>query len=341
MSDYGNPLHYSGDELAEAAADSILLRTDQLRGALLTTDDLDAIPDPVPIIDRMLYRDSLAWLHAKPGHGKSFIALDWAGSVANKLPWERHEIIDNGPVVYIWAEGAAGIRQRVRSWESVTGVTMEQVHFLPVAVQLLEDRDLASLLAILDELEPVLVVVDTQARCTVGAEENSGKDMGKLVSVCDRIRIATRACVLLVHHEPRNGENLRGHTTLEGAATSIFRASKDGANIKLDSTKQKDIDPEPTIYLRLTPTGDSAVISSQSAVGVAAELTQNEDRLLEVLRESFGSTGAPSSKLLKVSEMAESTFYRTLNRLVSKGLVRNIGTKRRTHYVPTAADHDE
>jgi hypothetical protein len=45
----------------------------QLRDALIDSDTLDRLPIPEPLIDGLLYRDSLAWLHGKPGHCKSFV----------------------------------------------------------------------------------------------------------------------------------------------------------------------------------------------------------------------------------------------------------------------------
>jgi hypothetical protein len=59
------------------------------------------------------------------------------------------------------------------------------------------------------ELQCVLVVLDTQARVTVGADENSAVDMGRLVAAAEKIRVATRACVKFVHHEAAPGQHAR------------------------------------------------------------------------------------------------------------------------------------
>lgn len=57
-------------------------REDQLRAALLDSAGLDSLPEPEPLIDGWLYRDTLAWLHGKPSNGKSLLALDWACCIA-------------------------------------------------------------------------------------------------------------------------------------------------------------------------------------------------------------------------------------------------------------------
>jgi hypothetical protein len=132
-----------------------------------------------------------------------------------------------------------------------------------------------------------LVVIDTQARVTVGAEENSAKDMGKFVAELDRLREATRACILTVHHEPRNGEGLRGSIALEGAATTIIHAKKDGAAVELTSSKQKDAPEQPPMRLELQPVGMSVVLALLAS-GISGFTTSSERHVLTVLRNLSG-----------------------------------------------------
>lgn len=303
----------------------------QLRNALVTSEQLDSLPDPEPIIDGILYRDTLAWLHGKPGCGKSFVALDWSGCVSLGLPWQEHGT-KAGPVLYLIAEGVSGLRQRVRAWEDYvqarSGVT-----FLPVAVQLLVYSELDALIKLASELVPSMIVIDTQARVTVGADENSAKDMGELVAAADKLRAATRACVLLVHHEARAGENMRGSTALEGAATTQVRVTKDGPHLKIENPKQKDAAEFDPIRVILAPRLDSAVIQGHDGTGLDAELTATEAKLLEVLEDVFGERGAPSGRLLDVAGVPKTSFYRALNRLTVRGTVTDLGTPKRPHYV--------
>ena len=280
-------------------ANAVTKRLDELRGALLDSAALDSIPAPQPVIDGFLYRNSLAWLHGKPGHGKSFVALDWAGCVSTGLPWQQHETAQ-GAVLYLIAEGTPGLQRRVRAWEDHAGCTM-LVTFLPIAVQLLAPIELTAFAMLAAELQPVLLVIDTQARVTVGFDENSARDMGQLVHAADRLRTASRACVLLVHHEARSTESMRGSTSLEGAATSIIRASKDGNHIRLDTTKQKDVAESGPVALRLVPRLGSAIIQAHDGVGLTEELAESQQVILTVLRDSFGTTGTPGTRLLEVS----------------------------------------
>jgi AAA domain/DnaB-like helicase N terminal domain len=311
-------------------------RLGQLRAALLDSDALDSIPAPQPVIDGFLYRDSLAWLHGKPGNGKSFVALDWAACVASGLPWQEHETAQ-GPVLYVAAEGKSGLRPRVRAWEDYAQCVMA-VRFLPVAVQLLMPVDIAALAAVAADMGPVLVVLDTQARVTTGFDENSAKDMGLFVAAADRLREATGACVLTVHHEARAGENMRGSTALEGAATSIMRASKEGSLITLSTSKQKDAPEAEDVRLTLMPRLASAVLMSHGRAGNFGLLSDSEGTVLGTLRELFVGRSATPTEIIDTSKLSKSTVYRALSSLVSKGKLINAGTEARPRYVLTESE---
>jgi len=94
------------------------------------------------------------------------------------------------------------------------------LHFLPVPVGLADPEgvDTYAFGMLLNHFKPVLCIIDTQARVTVGAEENSSRDMGKFVDSLEHLRARQATTMLPVHHEPRNGENLRGSVALDGAA---------------------------------------------------------------------------------------------------------------------------
>jgi hypothetical protein len=308
-------------------------RLGQLRAALLDSSALDSIEPPRAVIDGLLYRDGLAWLYGKPATYKSFVALDWAGCVSTGLPWQEHETTQ-GAVLYLVAEGTAGLAKRVRAWEDYADCTM-LAKFLPVAVQLLNPVDLAAFSALVAELAPVMVVIDTQARVTVGADENNTMEMGRLVAAADSIRAVCQACVLIVHHEPRGGENMRGSIALEGAATSLFRAERDGSRITLKNVRQRDVGEADDIVLHAVPRLESVVIQSNEAIGLAGFghfLTDSEKAIMDTLLDCFLDSDASASTLMEMTKQSKSTFFHAINGLVSKGKVVKDGPKGRYRY---------
>jgi hypothetical protein len=211
---------------------------------LLDTDSLNNIPAMEPLIDGFLYRDTLARIIGPSGHMKSFVALDMAAHVGTGRAWRDHKV-EQGTAIYLVAEGAGGIRKRVRAWEQHYGCRMTGVKFLPRPVQAGDVLAWLTLTEACRRLEPALIIFDTQARITVGMEENNATEMGRFVARMDELRTATRACCTLIHHQGLAGDHGRGSTAVKGALQSEIRVTKKGkkgpeARIVVSSDKQKD-----------------------------------------------------------------------------------------------------
>jgi hypothetical protein len=290
-----------------------------LVGRVLDIDGLRNITPPTPLVDDYLFQDSLAWLGGKPGHAKTFVAVDVACCVGTGTPWHGSSVVE-GRVLYLIAEGASGIALRVNAWELAHGRKADNVLFLPVPVQMMEPIDVAAFGLVLAALQPILVVLDTQARVTVGADENSSRDMGRFVDALEQLRRRSAACVLIVHHEPRNGENLRGSTALEGAATTILRVSKDGVVVELTNPKQKDAPEQPPMLLALVPVGESAILS-QSDVRLTHSVTASEQAILTALETLFETAGASKTELQGAADLSRASWFRAIKSLTDKGLV--------------------
>jgi hypothetical protein len=316
----------------------------ELSGAVLNLEGLRNIPPPTPLIEGYIFRDTLAWLGGKPGHAKSFVAVEIACCIATGTPWHSHAITGAGTVLYLIAEGASGLSQRVDAWTINHNKPADNVLFLPVPVQMADTYsvDVAAFSMLLKTLQPVLVVIDTQARVTVGADENSSKDMGKFVHSLELLRMYSKATMLIVHHEPRNGENLRGSTALEGAANTIIRVSKDGDLVTLSNPKQKDSVEREPMNLALEARGESAVLVRSGIAHRKAAATESGRLILETLA-GFGPDGAASTALMEATALPKKTFYRNINDLVSDGLVlrRKVGNATIYKIAPPPEDDDQ
>lgn len=304
---------------------------DRLRLQLVTSAGLDDIPAPEPIVDDVLYVDSLAWLIGPPGNGKSFVALDMAGCVATGETWQGYPTT-RGRVVYLCAEGVSGVRQRVRAWEAATGRPMGDVYFLPVAVQAANAIHWQALVELLAELRPALVVIDTQARVTVGMEENSAKDMGEFVQRVEQARIATKACVLIVHHQGRNGDHMRGSTAMEGAATTIIKVTKDDAILTVECTKQKDAPEFDALRLRLVPYESSAIVSLTDA-GPSVPTSQPAVRqMLADWWNQHETDWVSVTTLVDTKVCTKATFHRNKKALMRDGILNSDGEGKSIRY---------
>ena len=216
---------------------------DALLAELLDASSLDNMPALEPLVGDLLHRDTLARIIGPSGHMKSFVTIDIAGHVGTGLNWHGQHV-NQGTVVYLVAEGARGIRKRVRAWEKHYGLKMDNVLFLPRPVQA-RGPEWDTLIEAMRRLQPALIVIDTQARVSVGVEENSNTELGIVVERMDDLRRATEACVLVIHHTGHIGEHGRGASAAKGALQSEMHVSKKGDNAKniivtMKVGKQKD-----------------------------------------------------------------------------------------------------
>lgn len=305
---------------------------DQLRARLLTPAQLEQMTPPSYLVDRVLVANTLAVLYGRPGTYKSFVALDIALSVAVGAWWFDHEVAQ-GDVLYLAAEGQSGLHQRVDAWQQGRNIAkVSGITWLPGTVNLLDKGWRTALVEVVEEQQPVLVVLDTLARSMVGADENSARDVGLAIDAADALRQVSQATVLLVHHSGKDGLSLRGSSALEGASDTIIECRADGDAVTLKCQKAKDSAPFPSISLRSRVIGDSCLLESHGAVGLTEEMVDSERHLLAILWDSFGTTGTGTTDLRDVSEMPKSTFYRALNALLARGVVLNSGSAARPLY---------
>jgi hypothetical protein len=213
------------------------------------------LPEPEWLIDGLVEREAFTVLYGATETAKSFLALDWTLSVASGLPWQGRAV-KRGPVVYIVGEGGRGFTRRIKAWMLAHKLQdVPDAYFLKGPVQLLHAQDVQDLLSAVAALpiKPVLIVLDTLARCFVGGEENSSKDIGEAVDAVSRVISTTGAAVLLIHHTGIAGGHARGSTALPGAADGMIRQERDQKSgvITLTNIKQKDEEKFQSITLKL------------------------------------------------------------------------------------------
>lgn len=307
-----------------------------LRGRLLDREALRNIEPKRYLIKGVLDFDSESWLIGASGGFKSFMAIDWACHVALGLDWWGRRIRP-GKVLYIVGEGVRGINQRVTAWEIANRRTVTNliVHPGPIQVRAAGERDAISfnwhtLCQFVSEDQPVLIVLDTQARMTVGLEENSNTSMGVWIEGVRLLRVACGACVLVVHHTGRAGLDARGASALDAAQDVEWKVTRVGDKARLAARlsceKNKDgndnqafdfqghvvelgtdEDGDPVTSLALRP------MSAEMAQHVAEEalvegfaydadrnLTPNQAEVLSVLREVVGWRGETQAGVLRM-----------------------------------------
>jgi KaiC/GvpD/RAD55 family RecA-like ATPase len=278
--------HQAESERCGDSADQYL--SGQSRGAkprfrLLNVDELKNLSPPEWLLQNVLMAGSFAVLYGPPGIGTSFLALDLALSIATDVVGVA-EPIGCGPVMYVVAEGASGLTNRVQAWEKAHDHGAANIHFLPEAVKLIDKGDTEELIACIrsQAIVPTLIVIDTMARCMSGGDENSAKDVRQFVMMVDAVRAAFECAVLIVHHGTKSDAGTEcGSSALRGAADAMLFLDKRHGALTLSCTKQKEAPEFEAVSLRLEPvelnSGErSCVVRSEGVVVSVAGMSLND-----------------------------------------------------------------
>jgi hypothetical protein len=262
-------------------------------------------------------------------------------SIATGQKWQGLEV-EQRAVVYIAAEGGSEIGRRTRAWRIRHQCDRpENFHFLTEPVQLMSEADAACFARELQKLPepPGLIVIDTLARCLVGGDENSAKDMGLFVAGADALRRATGATVLIIHHVGKSGDT-RGSTSLPGAMDAMIEVKAEGDYLLLSCAKQKDAAPFAAFSLvkRVQELGDgtTSLIFDIAGLGEAPNPTVNtaaERTALEVLAGFTEPVNVGTwLKECEAKGIKERSFYNARKALIFRGDVDEKGEGQRKIY---------
>ncbi|MGY1691996.1 AAA family ATPase [Geodermatophilus sp. SYSU D01105] len=303
-------------------------RQSPLRERLLSRAGLANLPNPEPLIADTIDRRTVVVVAGHFGSLKSFVLQAWAASIATGSSWLGREV-QQGTVLYVAAEGAQGLHPRFTAWEYgwQQRIPDDALAVLPEPVNLLDAAAVSDLCELAAGRS--LVILDTLARCLVGADENSAKDMGIAVDSLYRLRNAIgHGTVVVAHHTGKDRSTIRGSSALEAGVDTVYTAEGDARLVYLKRTKRKDGPREDHLQIKLSPVLDSGVIVS----ALAADIKPNARELMSVFMSAFGATGASKADLRAVADMPPASFHRSLNELVDAGVLVNEGSDARPFY---------
>lgn len=145
--------------------------------------------------------EGITMIYGPPASGKSFAVMDLGLAISRGVDW-RGLRTTPGVVVYLASEGQAGVAKRVDAYLVHNGIEDPgQFYYVTDAPNL----------GALDDVEPLanaiefttgcdLIIVDTLAASSAGADENSAKDMGLVIDHCKWLAKRLGCTVLVVHH---------------------------------------------------------------------------------------------------------------------------------------------
>jgi len=203
-----------------------------LRFRFLGPVELLSRPEPEWIIWRVLPQAELAIIYGESTAGKSFLALDMACAIVRGIPW-REQSVKQGKVGYICAEGDADFQLRIEAYCRANMIEPDDLEklglkILPDAPNLFIADDVKALIKSLQTIgNPSVIFIDTLARASSGANENSGEDMNRVLANCQQIHKHTGALVVPIHHSGKDlSKGARGWSGIKAGGDAEIEVVK-------------------------------------------------------------------------------------------------------------------
>jgi KaiC/GvpD/RAD55 family RecA-like ATPase len=208
----------------------------------------DAFTPPDELVEGLLTAGDGSVLYGDSNSGKTFFVIDMACAVARGAAWMGRNT-EPGLVVYLAAESPQSVRSRLQAYQRHHGVKVPNFAIVQSPIDLFDgEADTEAVIAVVRELERQrgckarLIVGDTLARLSAGANENAGQDMGLVVRRFDRIRSACKAHFLLVHHSGKAAANgARGWSGIRAAVDTEIEVTDSPQGRCAEITKQRDL----------------------------------------------------------------------------------------------------
>lgn len=228
--DWQGPSEEFQAQMRQAEAEAEAANQNQARYALLTPDELAALPVADYRIKHVLPAAGVAVIYGAPKSGKTFLVLDAAGAISEGRDWFGYRT-KPAPVVYVGLEGQGGLAQRWQAYSRIKAQTRQaDLRFVTAPWSILHNGDLGELAGAVRAAGCAegVTIVDTLNAASPGADENSSVDMGRIIDGAKQLQREVGGLVWLVHHSGKDaGRGLRGHSSLTGAVDAILEVTRD------------------------------------------------------------------------------------------------------------------
>jgi len=297
------------------------------------------------LVEGVVGKAAMAVLYGDSNSGKTFLAIDLCAAIAQGAEWlGRHT--ERGVVLYLATESPASVKMRLRAYQRHHRVQLDWFYVVASPVSLFNARaDMDAVMETVHQVEqetgqPVsLIVGDTLARLSAGANENSGEDMGVVLQNCDRIRDASGATFLLIHHTGKDAaKGMRGWSGMRAHIDTEIEVTADEATGQrcAEITKQRDLDGKGDRY-GFTLEGVTVGVNKwgrqrTSCVVLAAEAPAKKGKVLKVgpaqqavldklLAIPAGIKRSELVRVLQDDTRTASSIHNAIRRMGEKGIV--------------------
>ncbi len=212
-------------------------------------DDLpDNFVPPDELVEGVITACDGSILYGDSNSGKTFFVIDMACAIARGVDWMGRKT-EQGLVLYLAAESPSSVRRRLQAYQNHHGLRVPNFAIVQSPIDLfIGDADTDAIIQTVRMIEQQrgvkvrLIIGDTLARLSAGANENAGQDMGLVVRRFDRIRSECQAHFMMIHH---NGKNIaagaRGWSGVRAAVDTEIEVTASTTHRCAEITKQRDL----------------------------------------------------------------------------------------------------
>lgn len=292
------------------------------------------------LVQGILTTNGLSLIYGASNTAKTFAAVDMACAVAQGSEWMGRKT-EAGMVLYLAVESPGSVENRVHAYQLHHDVLMPNLFISESQVNLFQDdKGMQAVIETLRKLEEEmgqkvrLLVIDTLACATGGANENSGQDMGRVIDRINRIREECGVHVLLVHHTGKVAEaGARGWSGLMAAVDTAIKVVESAGKRYVEVTKSRDLGMKgerlgfELVVVQLGRTNFDAVTTT---CVVQPTGTTKKVRKLGVVEDALraylaGNPGATKSEVVKhfIGRHEKGPVYRAMQSLLEIGVLQD------------------
>ena len=255
-------------------------------------------------VKHVIPADSVGILFGASGTFKSFLALDFALHSVHGMTWLGKKT-KKGPVLFIAAEGGAGVWRRVKAWHLQRGLDWRDIEFyvLPMAVML--NTQSAKVVAAAEAVgvQPSTVIVDTMSQTFDGEENSANEVAGYFRELGNRFRALWRCVVMVVHHSGHAAtERPRGSSAILANVDFMLGVFRDEKQMlaTLTCEKQKDGERFEPVQFTLTSVQLGKDEDGEPITSLAARHVNSAEALIEA-HKAEAAAGRGGREILLVS----------------------------------------
>ena len=273
------------------------LRTTGLDGVELLSLQL---PPIIWLVDQLIEVESTTCIYGPPNGGKTFLLLELICRVLE---------VGKRAVLYEEEGSAGGIQSRFRRAAAAHHLSEEQLRAFRCVhngcVDLSAATTVASLVVHARDHRADFIGLDSLAAMSGGGDENDSSVQGQLSNTIHRLKVETKAAVVVLHHMTKEGwkpnekpslRTLRGHSSLPGrldAALAVIQSEEDTteAELAFDLVETKRREGMKTGSRRCTvampSAGPEASFDMREMALGAKVADQHKARVAEISRQTL------------------------------------------------------